>query len=61
MQMWAEGEPSVGRAACEQDLSGCFEMHGHYLNMSDPGPTAVACSFYKMKSGMYWMNQDFTY
>jgi hypothetical protein len=60
-QMWAEGEPPVSRAMCVQDLSGCFEKYGHYLNMSDSGVSSVACSFYKMKNGEYWMNQDFTY
>jgi hypothetical protein len=59
--MWAEGEPPNGRDACTQDINGCFQQHGHYLNMSDPGQSAVACSFYKMSSGSYWMNQDFSY
>lgn len=54
--MWAEGEPPGGRAMCTGD---CFQKYGHYLNMSDPNVGSVACSFYKMTSGMYWMNQDF--
>ncbi|MEY4577782.1 MAG: hypothetical protein RL701_2485 [Pseudomonadota bacterium] len=58
--MWAEGEPPVTRDMCVQDLNGCFQAHGHYLNMSGSGASAVACSFYKMKDGQYWMNQDFT-
>jgi hypothetical protein len=57
--MWAEGEPPVSRAECTQDINGCFQDHGHYLNMSGTA-AAVACSFYKMKSGQYWMNQDFS-
>ena len=59
--MWAEGEPPVSRAECQQDYQGCFLAHGHYLNMSDPNIASVACSFYKMMDGRsYWMNQDFT-
>lgn len=54
--MWAEGEPPGGRAMC---TGACFQTYGHYLNMSDPTVGSVACSFYKMKSGEYWMNQDF--
>jgi hypothetical protein len=59
--MWEEGDPPMGREACIMDQSGCFQMHGHYLNMSDPNNGTVACSFYKMMDGKsYWMNQDFT-
>jgi hypothetical protein len=59
--MWDEGEPPMGRDACIQDTAGCFQAHGHYLNMSDPNIGSVACSFYKMMDGRsYWMNQDFT-
>jgi hypothetical protein len=59
-QMWAEGDPPEGRDACTADTSGCFQMHGHYLNMSNPKATAASCAFYKMKDGMsWWMNQDF--
>lgn len=57
--MWAEGEPPVSREMCVQDISGCFQAHGHYLNMSGTA-TAVACSFYEMSDGKYWMNQDFS-
>jgi hypothetical protein len=57
--MWGEGEPPVSRAMCVQDYAGCFEKYGHYLNMSDPGVGSVACSFYHMKNGQWWMNQDF--
>jgi hypothetical protein len=57
--MWEEGEPPVSRAECQQDYQNCFLKYGHYLNMSDPNVGSVACSFYKMKSGQYWMNQDF--
>ena len=56
--MWAEGEPSQGRDACEADAT-CFEAHGHYLNMSRTTFKAVSCGFAKEPSGTYWMNQDF--
>jgi hypothetical protein len=54
--MWAEAEPPVPRAECKGD---CFQMHGHYLNMSDMRTTKVACGFYQMANGKYWMNQNF--
>jgi len=57
--MWDEGEPPVSRQMCQQDYAGCFLAHGHYLNMSETTLGTVACSFYKMKDGKYWMNQDF--
>jgi hypothetical protein len=56
--MWDEGEPPGGRAAC---TGTCYEMHGHYINMSDPSAVSVSCSFYKMKDGKsWWFNQDFS-
>jgi hypothetical protein len=60
-QMWAEGPPPSGTtvAQCIQDEAGCFEEHGHYINMSGPGYTWVSCGFYMMSSGDYWANQDF--
>lgn len=60
--MWAEGVPPQGREACiaEQRSGGtCFQKYGHYLNMSDPAPKVVACGFYKMTNGSWWMNQNF--
>ena len=61
-QMWAEGEPPVPKQQCQQDASGCFLMHGHYMNMSDPSYGSVSCSFYKMSDGRsYWMSQDFAF
>lgn len=52
--MWDEGKPPTGRCS-----GACFQAHGHYLNMSAPGTKRVACGFYKMKNGRYWMNQNF--
>jgi hypothetical protein len=58
-QMWAEGMPPVSRQMCIADRTGCFQTYGHYLNMSDPAPKAVACGFYQMTNGSWWMNQNF--
>jgi hypothetical protein len=46
-QMWAEGpgEP--------------FSEHGHYINMSNPAYTRVACGFYMTGQGSYWSVQNF--
>jgi hypothetical protein len=60
-QMWDEGEPSQGVDACIADRSGCFQMHGHWINMSMTRYKRVACGFYKMANGRYWMNQNFGY
>lgn len=57
-QMWDEGEPSQGVRACIAD-SGCFQMHGHWINMSEASHGVVACGFYRMANGRYWMNQNF--
>jgi len=58
-QMWAEGEPPNGTQACIADRTGCFLMHGHWINMSMASYGTVACGFYKMTNGRYWMNQNF--
>ena len=46
-QMWAEGpgEP--------------FSEHGHYINMSSPDYTKVACGFYQTGQGSYWGSAEF--
>ena len=33
-QMWNEGEPAEGVQACIADRTGCFQMHGHWINMT---------------------------
>jgi hypothetical protein len=45
--MWAEGpgEP--------------FSEHGHYINMSNPAYTRVACGFHQTGQGSYWSVQNF--
>ena len=59
-QMWAEGPPPAGTSdqQCIADYQNCFLKHGHYMNMSgDYG--VVACGFYEMSDGKWWMNQNF--
>jgi len=36
-----------------------FSEHGHYINMSNPNYTQVACGFYEMPDGKIWANQNF--
>jgi hypothetical protein len=36
-------------------------MHGHWINMVSTTSTWVACGFYNVEGGTYWMNQDFNY
>jgi len=45
--MWAEG-PGAD-----------FELHGHYINMSSPAYTTVACGFATTTSGQVWLVQNF--
>ena len=45
-QMWAEGPGED------------FSMHGHYINMSNPAYTKVACG-YATVNGQVWATQDF--
>jgi hypothetical protein len=59
MQMWDEGEPPEGVAACKADRSGCYLQYGHWINMVEPNIRVVGCGFYKMANGNYWMNQNF--
>jgi hypothetical protein len=58
-QMWAEGEPPNGVEACIADRNGCFQDHGHWINMQSASSRTVACGFYKMENNRYWMNQNF--
>ncbi len=46
-QMWAEG-PGTD-----------FSTHGHYINMSSPAYTMVACGFSVQGDGSVWAVQDF--
>jgi hypothetical protein len=58
-QMWAEGEPPVPIDQCIDDYQGCFLPHGHWINMQMETYGVVACGFYRMQNGAYWMNQNF--
>jgi hypothetical protein len=57
--MWDEGEPPIPVDQCIQDYQGCFLPHGHWINMQMESYGVVACGFYKMPNGAYWMNQNF--
>ncbi|WP_437587013.1 CAP domain-containing protein [Sorangium sp. So ce1000] len=54
-QMWDEGPPPT--ANCTGD---CYEMYGHFINMTDDSVTQVACGFYTTSSGKVWAVQNFT-
>jgi hypothetical protein len=54
MAMWDEGPPPT--QPCE---GSCFQAHGHYINMTNPSYTKVACGFYTDSSGKTWSNQNF--
>jgi hypothetical protein len=45
-QMWAEG-PGTD-----------YATHGHYINMSNPKYTKVACGYYTTPTGKVWAVQD---
>lgn len=57
--MWAEGPPPVPVRECMSDMFGCFQKHGHYINMTSAQSSVVSCGFYQMQNGSWWMNQDF--
>ncbi|HLK39289.1 MAG TPA: hypothetical protein VKU41_21160, partial [Polyangiaceae bacterium] len=57
-QMWNEGPPPNGVQACEGN-NACFEMYGHFINMSSTMNTKVACGFYTTPSGQVWATQNF--
>jgi hypothetical protein len=63
-QMWSEGPPPAGTtiAQCEsaQMVDTCYEAHGHFINMSNPDVTQVACGFYTTSTGAVWAAQNFS-
>jgi hypothetical protein len=63
-QMWSEGPPPAGTtiAQCESQamLQSCYEVHGHFINMSNPDVTKVACGFATTSSGAIWAAQNFS-
>jgi hypothetical protein len=54
-QMWDEGPPPT--ASC---TGACYEDHGHFINMTDPSVTKVACGFFTTASGKVWAAQNFS-
>lgn len=60
-----------GWDSMEQIIDGCIQMmwnegpgepyseHGHYINMTNPSYTKVACGFYQSKSNGVWSVQNF--
>ncbi len=60
-----------GWGSLDQILEGClaamfaegpgqpYSQHGHYINMTNPGYTEVACGFYQTPDGRWWSVQDF--
>lgn len=54
-QMWNEGPPPM--ATC---TGACFQMYGHFINMSNTKYTKVACGFYTMPTGKIWAAQNFS-
>ena len=53
-RMWDEGPPPIS------DCTGsCFQMYGHFLNMSNRRMTKVACGFYETADGAIWSVQNF--
>jgi hypothetical protein len=54
-RMWDEGPPPMS------DCNGsCFQMYGHFLNMSNQRVTKVACGFHETEDGQVWSVQNFT-
>src|SRR6478736_5202613 len=53
-QMWDEGPPPTN--PCDGD---CFQMYGHYINMTTKTSTKVACGFFTTSAGKVWSVQNF--
>lgn len=53
--MWSEGPPA--QAACD---GSCFQQHGHFLNMTNPQFTKVACGFARTSNGSLWAVQNYS-
>jgi hypothetical protein len=54
-QMWDEGPPPTD--PCE---GSCFQEYGHFINMTDPSSTRVACGFFTTSAGKVWAVQNFS-
>ncbi len=54
-QMWDEGPPPTNPCS-----GTCYEQHGHFINMTDPSVTRVACGFFTTSTGKVWAAQNFS-
>jgi hypothetical protein len=53
-RMWDEGPPPMS------DCTGsCFQMYGHFLNMTNQRLSKVACGFHERENGQVWSVQNF--
>lgn len=67
---WAQNE-CPGWGSTDQVVDRCLQMmwdegpgepfseHGHYINMSNPSYSAVACGFHETSDGQIWAIQNF--
>ena len=67
---WAQNE-CPGWRSTEQVIDGClqamwnegpgepYSAHGHYINMTNPSYTMVACGFHETSDGQVWSVQNF--
>jgi hypothetical protein len=53
-QMWDEGPPPSEE--CDGD---CFQMYGHFINMTNDAFSKVACGFFTTSDGKVWAVQNF--
>lgn len=68
---WAQDECPNWPGPPDQLITGClslmwaegpgqpYSQHGHYINMSNPSYTKVACGFAVLSNGRVWAVQDF--
>jgi hypothetical protein len=54
-QMWDEGPPPTSNCT-----GSCYQEHGHFINMTDPSVTKVACGFFTTSGGKVWAVQNFS-
>jgi hypothetical protein len=54
-QMWNEGPPPT--SPCNGD---CFQMYGHFINMTNTKFKKVACGFFNTSSNSLWAVQNFS-
>ena len=54
-QMWDEGPPP--QDPCDGD---CFQMYGHFINMTNERYTKVACGFFTTDGNEVWSVQNYS-